>query len=190
MTWIIRSFVFIGRTVRLTPKSWDLGIMWWGVSLRWKCISDEKTRISCGLFWKTTAKTTPKKESVVKRNNPFATTITWRSRYREARAISLVQLRLLQGSQTKKVAHRATFFVWMRYGAEEIGASCKRGTRFRFVGAACRPRKARAGFRIPVPQPSLTNLNLLFTVGGLVRLFLFISEMNPDFCLSSVSSVA
>ena len=40
------------------------------------------------------------------------------------------------------------------------------------------------------PQPSLTNLNLLFTVGGLVRLFLFILEMIPDFCLSSVSSVA
>ena len=38
-----------------------------------------------------------------------------------------------------------------------------------------------SGVRIPVPQPSLTNLNLLFTVGGLVRLFLCISEMNPDF---------
>ena len=35
--------------------------------------------------------------------------------------------------------------------------------------------------RIRPSQPSLTNLNLLFTVGGLVRLFLFISKMNPDF---------
>ena len=66
-------------------------------------------------------------------------------------------------------------------GDEKIGASCKRDSHFRFVGAACRPRIARAGFRIPVPQPSLTNLNLLFMVGGLVRLFLFISKMNPDF---------
>ena len=119
MTWSIRSFVFIGRTARLTPKSWDLGIMWWGVSLRWKCISDEKMRISCGIFWKTTAKTTPKKESVVKRNNPFATTITWLSRYRESRAISLVQLRLLQGSQRKNHPNRMVYFFGRSMGTRK-----------------------------------------------------------------------
>ena len=43
------------------------------------------------------------------------------------------------------------------------------------------PERSEDGFRIPVPQPNLTNLNLLLMVGGLVRFFLFTKEMNPDF---------
>ena len=55
-------------------------------------------------FLKNNRTDNPQKEGVVKRNNPFATTITRLSRYRESRAISLVQLRLLQGSQQKRHA--------------------------------------------------------------------------------------
>ena len=60
-------------------------------------------------FKKTTAKTTPKKEGVVKRINPFATMINWAFHYRESRSISLVQLRLLQGSQQKSPAQAGDF---------------------------------------------------------------------------------
>ena len=164
MTWIIGLFVFIGKTARFTLKSWDLGIMWWGVSLRWKCISDEEMRISCGIFWKTTAKTTPKKESVVKRNNPFATTITWLSRYRESRAISLVQLRLLQGSQQKEWPPTRVVILFVLIGCG-IGIRTGRGSEWRASGTS-EPRlteeRSKAeiplGFavsrreRIPIPQ--------------------------------------
>ena len=100
MTWSIRSFAFIGRTVILTLKSWDSGIMWSDVSWCWRCIFNAKERLRVD-FLKNNRTDTPKKEGVVKRNNPFATMINWQSRYRESKPISLVQLRLLQGSQKK-----------------------------------------------------------------------------------------
>ena len=89
-----------------------------------------------------------KKKGAVKRNDPFATTINCPSRYRESRSISLVQLRLLQGSQKEKVAHRATFSFCLRYGDEKIGASCKQPARFRSVGATC-PRAQRGWVQNP-----------------------------------------
>jgi hypothetical protein len=45
MTWSIRSFVFIGRTARLTLKSLGFGIMWSDVSWCWRCIFNAKERL-------------------------------------------------------------------------------------------------------------------------------------------------
>ena len=58
---------------------------------------------------KNNRKDNPEKEGEVKSNNPFAATTNWAFHYRESRSISLVQLRLLQGSQTKRHPNRMVF---------------------------------------------------------------------------------
>ena len=73
-------------------------------------------------FLKNNRTDNPQKEGVVKRNNPFATTINWAFHYRKRRPISLVQLRLLQGSQEKSHSQkRMAFFSEIRScGTSEI----------------------------------------------------------------------
>ena len=60
-------------------------------------------------FLKNNRKDNPEKEGEVKSNNPFAATTNWAFHYRESRAILLVQLRLLQGSQQKAPAQAGAF---------------------------------------------------------------------------------
>ena len=61
-------------------------------------------------------------------------------------------------TQTESHPSRVAFLFGWDIGEEKPGASCKQHFVFDFFGATCRPRIARAGFRIPVPQPTKNAL--------------------------------